>query len=109
MANPWAGEVGLIINGEAVACRLTLGALALLDGEEGGLIALIARFEEGRFRGSDVLRVLHAGLSAGGWRGSAEDLGRAEITGGLSRAVAAAGELLARAFALPEAADDRAL
>ena len=44
MANPFAGEVTLVVNGEEIACRLTLGSLQGLDRGE-GLIALIARFE----------------------------------------------------------------
>lgn len=106
MANPFAGEVTLVVNGEAIACRLTLGSLQGLDRGE-GLIALIARFEEGRFGAADVLAVLLAGLRGGGWRGSAEDLGAAEITGGLCEALRVAGLLLARAFSLPEGADER--
>ncbi|RRH77316.1 gene transfer agent family protein [Falsigemmobacter faecalis] len=107
MANPFAGEVALVVNGEAFACRLTLGSLQGLDRGE-GLIALIARFEEGRFGAGDVLAVLLAGLRGAGWQGSAGDLGAAEIGGGLAEALRVAGLLLARAFSLPEGADERA-
>jgi hypothetical protein len=50
-----------------------------------------------------VLSLIVAGLRGGGWRGSAADLLRAEIKGGPLAAARAAAELLARAFALPEA------
>ena len=51
MANPWRGEVGLVIEGEPHVMRLTLGALATLEAElaEPSLVALVERFEQGRF------------------------------------------------------------
>lgn len=100
MANPWAGEVEVIVDGVPVAAKLTLGALAELEGalEAGSLIGLAERFEGGGYRARDVLTVLAAGLRAGGWDG---DLSRAEIAGGPMAAARAAAELLARAFALP--------
>jgi len=104
MANPWAGEVALVIGGERHVMRLTLGALAELEAtlEHGSLVDLVARFEEGAFSSRDVLALIVAGLRGGGWRGSAADLLSAEIEGGPLAAARAAAELLARAFALPE-------
>ena len=104
MANPHAGEVALVIDGERHVLKLTLGALAEMEAalEAGDLIALIERFEAGRFASRDVLALIVAGLRGGGWRGSAADLVSAEIEGGPVAAARVAGELLARAFALPE-------
>lgn len=104
MANPWAGEVALIIGGERQVMRLTLGALAELEAglESGSLVDLVARFEGGAFSTRDVLALIAAGLRGGGWRGSAADLLSADIEGGPLAAARAAAELLARAFALPE-------
>lgn len=103
MANPWTGEVALVIGGRRRVMKLTLGALAELERElqSGSLVELVQRFEGGRFSAADVLAVLAAGL-----RGSSEaleraDLARAEIEGGPMAAARAAGELLARAFMLP--------
>ncbi|SFN89015.1 Phage tail tube protein, GTA-gp10 [Roseovarius lutimaris] len=47
MANPWAGEVALVIDGERQVLKLTLGALAELEAglEAGSLIDLVDRFE----------------------------------------------------------------
>jgi hypothetical protein len=103
MANPWAGEVAITVDGERHVCKLTLGALAELETmlDAGGLISLVERFEQGRFTTRDVLGLVVAGLRGGGWRGSAEDLRTAEIAGGPMAAARAAAELLARAFALP--------
>jgi len=48
-----------------------------------------------------VLALIVAGLRGGGWRGRAADLVSAEISGGPVEAARVAGQLLARAFALP--------
>ena len=103
MANPWTGEVALVIDGESRALKLTLGALAELEAElkAGTLIELIERFEQGRFSTRDVLALVVAGLRGGGWRGSASDLVSSEIAGGPVEAARVAGALLAQAFALP--------
>jgi hypothetical protein len=103
MANPWAGEVALILDGERQVLKLTLGALAELEEslEAGSLVELVERFESGGFSARDVLALIVAGLRGGGWRGSAADLVSAEIAGGPVEAAKLAGQLLARAFALP--------
>ncbi|GKY88732.1 gene transfer agent family protein [Sinisalibacter aestuarii] len=105
MANPWAGEVALVIDGERRVMKLTLGALAELEEslETGSLVALVERFEGGDFSTRDVLALIVAGLRGGGWRGSAGDLLAAEIAGGPVAAAQAAGQLLARAFGPAEA------
>ena len=75
MANPWRGEVALVLDGERQVMRLTLGALAELEaglGEE-TLVGLIARYEEGRHSARDVIALLVAGLRGGGWRGRARN------------------------------------
>ncbi|OWY08020.1 hypothetical protein B6V74_15750 [Thioclava sp. F42-5] len=104
MANPWAGEVELALNGQRYVAKLTLGALAELEaeiGETGGMIALVERFEAGRFSSRDVLAVIVAGLRGGGWQGCAGDLRSVEIGGGPLGAARKAAELLARAFSVP--------
>lgn len=103
MANPWAGEVAIRLDGEPHLAKLTLGALAELEDalETGSLLDLVQRFEERRFSTRDVLALIVAGLRGGGWKGGAEDLRTAEIRGGPVEAARVAAELLARAFALP--------
>lgn len=100
MVNPMAGEVEVLLDGQAMVAKLTLGALARLeDGlREGTLLDLIGRFEAGQFSSRDVLAVLVAGLRGGGWQGRVEDLLTVEIGGGAAGAAAAAAQLLARAF-----------
>ncbi|OWU85312.1 gene transfer agent protein [Oceanicola sp. 22II-s10i] len=106
MANPLTGEVALVIDGERRVLKLTLGALAELEGAmaSDSLVALVERFEGGGFSVRDVMALIVAGLRGGGWQGRAEDLIAAEIEGGPMGAARAAAELLARAFVLPGAA-----
>lgn len=103
MANPWAGEVELVLDGERRVAKLTLGALAELEEAlgEASLLDLVQRFEGGAFSSRDVLALLLAGLRGGGWQGSAADLRAAEIAGGPMAAARIAAELLARAFTVP--------
>lgn len=104
MANPMAGEVELILNGEPHICKLTLGALAELETRlaTGTLVELVERFESRNFGSRDVLALIVAGLRGGGWQGRAEDLLTAEIAGGTLGAARVAAELLTRAFELPD-------
>ena len=104
MANPWAGEVEITLDGVPHVAKLTLGALAELEealGEANGMIAMVERFEAGRFTTRDVLALIVAGLRGGGWRGGVEDLRAVEIAGGPLAAAGKAAELLARAFSVP--------
>jgi hypothetical protein len=102
--NPFAGEVEIVLDGQPVRARLTLGALAELEAQlgTGTLVELAERFEQGRCSTRDVLAVVVAGLRGAGWRGGAADLLMAEIGGGPLGAARVAAALLVRAFALPE-------
>lgn len=106
MANPWAGETALILDGERHVLKLTLGALAELEAglESGSLVDLVERFEAGRYSARDVLALIVASLRGGGWQGQASDLTRSEIAGGPMGAAKVAAALLVRAFSLPETA-----
>ena len=103
MANPYAGEVALHLDGKRFVAKLTLGALAELETalETGSLVEMVERFESQRFSTRDVLALVVAGLRGGGWQGTAADLLRVEIGGGPMEAAKVAAMLLARAFAVP--------
>lgn len=103
MVNPLTGEVALVIDGQRRVLKLTLGALAELESALGAdsLMALIERFEGGRFSARDVMSLLLAGLHGGGHQVGADALLAAEIEGGAVEAARVAGLLLARAFTVP--------
>lgn len=103
MANPWAGEVSIVLDGKPHKAKLTLGVLAEVETAmgTGSLIELVERFENRQFSTRDVLALVVAGLRGGGWQGTAADLLTVQIEGGPVAAARAAAELLARAFALP--------
>ncbi|WIY24223.1 gene transfer agent family protein [Parasedimentitalea psychrophila] len=104
MANPWTGEVALVIDGNPRVMKLTLGALAELEQAlaVGSLVELVQRFENGGFSALDVLALIGAGLRGGGTPMSPDDLAQAQIDGGPMAAARAAAELLARAFMTPD-------
>lgn len=99
-ANPYRGEVAVVLDGQRHLARLTLGALAALEADLGcdSLLGVIERFESGRFSSRDVIAVLVAGLRGGGWTGAAPDLMAIEVEGGPIAAARVAAELIARAF-----------
>ena len=103
MANPHAGEVALVVDGERHVLKLTLGALAELEAQlqADSLPALVERFEAGAFAARDVLALVCAGLRGGGWQGVPGDLARAEIEGGPLEAARVAARLLVLAFRPP--------
>ncbi len=103
MANPWTGEVALVINQQRRVLKLTLGALAELEQEleTVSLVKLVQRFEGSEFSSRDILAVIGAGLRGSGADISRTDLLQADIDGGPMAAAKAAAELLARAFMVP--------
>lgn len=100
MANPLTGEVELWLDGTRHLAKLTLGALIELETELGAesMVAMVERFEGGRFSSRDVMAVLVAGLRGAGWTGGMDELLAAEFRGGPVGAAQAAASLLARAF-----------
>ena len=110
MANPWRGEVELVVDGEPRVMRLTLAALAELEArlKSKSLIELIARFEAGGFRVRDLIALLTAGLNGGGWKVSEAELVKASIDGGPLAAAQAAARLLKITFTLPDEDGDEA-
>ena len=103
MANPFQGEVALTLNDERRVLKLTLGALAELEAglQTDTLVALVDRYEAGKFSSADVVRVVVAGLRGGGWQGGYDDILTADITGGPLEAARVGAALLARAFTVP--------
>ncbi|MBP7002254.1 gene transfer agent family protein [Amaricoccus sp.] len=103
MANPFRGEVDLVVDGEPRPMRLTLGALAELEArlKSDSLMEMIGRFETGGFRVRDLVALLVAGLNGGGWRVSEPELLALRIDGGPVVAAQAAARLLKLTFSVP--------
>ena len=103
MANPWRGEVELVVDGEPRTMRLTLAALAELEArlDSESLIELIGRFETGGFRVRDLIALLVAGLNGGGWAVSESEFVNRGIDGGPLAAAEAAARLLKLTFTVP--------
>lgn len=68
MHNKYRGEISATLDGRAYRLCLSLGALAELESAfgEDDMIALACRFETGRLRASDAIRVIGAGLRGAG-------------------------------------------
>lgn len=107
MANPYRGEVEIIVGGERHVMRLTLGALCELEQAlDTGIPALVERFETGAFRAKDLIALLGAGLRGGGAAITDAELSAMRIDGGPVAAIRKAAELLKVSFALPDEAGD---
>ena len=101
MANAMRGEARIVLDGEARVMRLSLGALAELEGALGAesLADLVARFEGGGVTARDLIRLIGAGLRGAGAAVSDETVAGMEVAGGAAGAARAAALLLARTFA----------
>lgn len=99
MANPYRGEVALTVDGQARVLRLSLGRLAELEEalETDSLVAMVERFEGGRYGARDLVLLLAAGLGV-----TREEMAAADIEGGAVAAARAAAELLRVTFQVPE-------
>jgi hypothetical protein len=103
MANPFRGEVEIVVDGEPRVMRLTLGALAELEArlKADSLVEMIARFESGGFRVRDLIALIVAGLNGGGWRIDEAGLLARRLDGGPVAAAEAAARLLKATFSVP--------
>ncbi len=68
MANTHRGEIAAQLGDQTYTLVLTLGALAELEHAYGGedLLAIAQRFEQGRIRATDAIKVIGAGLRGAG-------------------------------------------
>jgi hypothetical protein len=109
MVNRHRGETPLMIDGEALPMRLTLGALAELESafQVDSLPALGERFATGRLSARDVTRILTAGLRGAGGSVGEDEVAGLSFDGGLNGAIAAAIRLLEATFGEPEEASGR--
>ena len=103
MINRHRGETALMVDGEPLPMRLTLGALAELEHAFAvdSLPALGERFSGGRLSARDVTRILAAGLRGAGSSVSDDQVAGLSFDGGLNGAIRAAIALLEASFGDP--------
>lgn len=100
MANRHRGEIEATLGGERRVLVLTLGALAELETAFGGedMLALASRFETGRIRAADAIRIIGAGLRGAGTDIRDEDVARMSAEGGAAGYIAIVADLLTATF-----------
>jgi len=101
MANKYRGEVEAVLDGTAHRLVLTLNALAELEasfGEE-DMVALAGRFDSGRLKAADCVRIIGAGLRGAGYAVTDAEVGNMQAEGGAAGFVRIVAELLAATFA----------
>lgn len=108
MVNLHRGEIEAEIDGKQYTLCLTLGALAELEAsfDADDLVALVARFEDGRLSARDIVKILGCGLRGGGNAISNDELATMRVTEGLKGYVSIVARLLAATFGAPESAGD---
>jgi hypothetical protein len=100
MANRHRGEIDAPLDGQTFRLCLTLGALAELEhafGDE-DMVALAERFESGRLRAKDCVRIIGAGLRGAGHDITDETVSRMQCDGGIHGFVEIVARLLQATF-----------
>ena len=97
---PRSPDIIACLNGEKYRLRLTLGALVELEEALGAdsLLALVERFEQGRFTSRDLVRLVAAGLRGAGHVVTDEEVAHMTHPDGVQGFVTLAARLLAAAF-----------
>jgi hypothetical protein len=100
MANRHRGEIEAELGGRKYTLVLTLGALAEIEHAYGGedMIAIAERFEGGRIKASDAIKVIGAGLRGAGEKMSNEDVAKLSVPGGAVGYLQIVAELLKATF-----------
>lgn len=100
MPNRHRGEIESEIGGATRKLVLTLGALAELEAAFGAddLVALAGRFDAGRLKAMDLIRIIGAGLRGAGETVSDDEVARMDIAGGAPGYARVAAELIAATF-----------
>lgn len=111
MANRHRGEIEACLSGQKYKLCLTLGALAELEAAFGDedMLAVAQRFEKGRLRASDAVRVIGAGLRGAGYDIDDGTVRSMQAEGGAAGFVDIVARLLSATFSGPDSrADGRA-
>ena len=108
MANRHRGEIEAKLDGKTYRLCLTLGALAELEDAFGAddMVALARRFEEGRMRSRDAMKIIGAGLRGGGAELDDAAVAEMQAEGGASGYVDIVARLLHATFSASDAGVD---
>ncbi len=100
MSNRHRGEIDAVLDGTRYRLCLTLGALAELESAFGDedMLALAARFETGRLKSTDCIRIIGAGLRGAGHSFADEDVAAMRTDGGAAGFVGVVAALLEATF-----------
>lgn len=100
MANRYRGEIDATFDGTRYRLCLTLGALAELESAFGDedMLALAARFEKGRLKAQDCVRIIGAGLRGAGYEIDDECVARMQTESGAAGFVSVVAALLNATF-----------
>jgi hypothetical protein len=100
MANRYRGEIDARLDGKPHTLCLTLGALAELESAFGDadMLALATRFESGRLKAVDCIRIIGAGLRGAGHAFSDDDVARMRCDEGAAGFVGIVARLLQATF-----------
>jgi hypothetical protein len=100
MANRHRGEIAAELGGKSYTLVLTLGALAELEHAYGGedLLAIAQRFEQGRIKASDAIKVIGAGLRGAGRDITDSEVAVMQVDGGAAGYLRIVAELLKATF-----------
>jgi hypothetical protein len=100
MVNRHRGEIEAELGGTTYTLVLTLGALAEIEHAYGGedMIAIAERFENGRIKATDAIRMIGAGLRGAGSSISDDEVSKLSVPGGAAGYLRIVAELLKATF-----------
>jgi Phage tail tube protein, GTA-gp10 len=101
MANRHRGEIEAELGGQSYTLVLTLGALAEIEHAYGGedMVAIAERFEGGRIKATDAIKVIGAGLRGAGSNFTDDEVSKLSVAGGAAGYLRIVAELLKATFA----------
>ena len=104
MVNRHRGEIEAELGGMRYTLCLTLGALAEIEDSYGGedLLAIAERFEQGRIKASDAIRVIGAGLRGAGQDITDTTVANMQVDGAAAGYLRIVADLLKATFAVED-------
>ncbi len=104
MVNRHRGEIEAELGGKRYTLCLTLGALAEIEHAYGGedLLAIAERFEQGRIKATDAIRVIGAGLRGAGNDIDDTTVSSLQVNGGAAGYLRIVADLLKATFAVED-------